>query len=181
MIDEYDHAASVNAWLEHSTKSLSPKLRLEMFEASLCALLSCVRMTLGDVTIMAIMDRVLLNAAEKFPFFSAFTVEPNRGVQGQDLRERVAALDASELMDGIRFVLVEFLTVIGNLTAEVLTLELHAELSKSYRGGRVRAAVVGKAGLQEKGAPSKPTPTELTLPAPTLPENEHTAGEDEKS
>jgi hypothetical protein len=34
-----------------------------------------------------------------------------------------------ELVAGIRFVLVEFLTVLGNLTAEILTSELHAELS----------------------------------------------------
>ena len=35
----------------------------------------------------------------------------------------------SELVEGIRFVLVEFLTVLGNLTAEILTPELHSELS----------------------------------------------------
>jgi hypothetical protein len=33
------------------------------------------------------------------------------------------------VLEGIRFVLVEFLTVLGNLTAGILTAELHAELS----------------------------------------------------
>jgi hypothetical protein len=162
MIDEHDHAAFVNAWVEHSTKGLSPELRLEVFEASLSALLDCARMTLGDVTLVAIMERVLYNATERFPFFSALKVEPNRGVDGQDLREQVTSLNASELMDGIRFVLVEFLTVIGNLTAEILTPELRVELSK---------VAVGKARLHEKGVPSKPTPRE----------DDHTGGEDEKS
>ena len=135
MTDESDHAAFVNAWLERSTQSLSPSLRLELFEASLGALWSSAHLTLGDVTLMAIGDRVLHNAAEKFPFFAGLKVEPNRGIQGQDLRERVSSLDDAELDAGIRFVLVEFLTVIGNLTAELLTSDLHAELSKVVRHG----------------------------------------------
>jgi hypothetical protein len=151
MMNESDHAAFVDTWLESSTKSLSPELRLEFFEASLGALWNCTRMTLGDVTLMAIMDRVLYNATEKFPFFSALRVEANRGFQGQDLRERVASVDDSELMDGIRFVLVEFLTVIGNLTAEILTPELHTELSKVVRA---------MAGLHTEGEPGQAAPRE---------------------
>jgi len=34
----------------------------------------------------------------------------------------------SELRDALRFILVELLTVIGNLTAEILTPELHLEI-----------------------------------------------------
>jgi hypothetical protein len=132
MTDESDHAAFVNAWLEGSTKS-SSTLRLELFEASLGALWSSAQLTLGDVTLMAIGDRVLHNAVEKFPFFAGLKVEPNRGIQGQVLHDRVGSLDDAELVDGIRFVLVEFLTVIGNLTAELLTSDLHAELSKVVR------------------------------------------------
>ena len=132
MTDESDHAAFVNAWLARSTKS-SRALRLELFEASLGALWSSAQLTLGDVTLMAIGDRVLYNAVEKFPFLAGLKVEPNRGIQGQALRERVSSLDDAELVDGIRFVLVEFLTVIGNLTAELLTSDLHAELSKVVR------------------------------------------------
>jgi hypothetical protein len=162
MIDESDHAAFVNAWLEHLTKTLPQELRLEIFEASLSALWNCTRMTLGDVTLMAIMDRVLYNAAEKFPFFSALKVEPNRGFQGQDLRERLASISDPELMDGIRYVLVEFLTVIGNLTADILTPELHSELSK---------VVLGRGDLHRKGAPTQPPPRE----------HEHTEGKDKKS
>jgi hypothetical protein len=42
---------------------------------------------------------------------------------------------------------VEFLTVLGSLTAEILTPELHSELSKVVLPGTVRV---------EKGAQSKP-------------------------
>ena len=149
MIDESDHAAFVDTWLKSSTASLSPGARVTFFEESLGALWTCTRLTLGDVTLMAIMDRVLYNATEKFPFFSTLRVEANRGFQGADLRERAASVNDSELTDGLRFVLVEFLTVIGTLTAEILTAELHAELTKVVRA---------MSALPARGAPGEATP-----------------------
>jgi hypothetical protein len=52
------------------------------------------------------------------------------GIGTQALRERADSLRADELLAGLRFVLIEFLTVLGNLTAEILTRALHAELAK---------------------------------------------------
>jgi hypothetical protein len=141
MPDEANHAACVDAWLE-TTKASSPELMLQLFETALGALWRRTEVTLGDVTLTAIVDRVLYNAAEKFPVFSSLKVEPT-GVRCQELRERAHSLHDAELREAIRFVLVEFLTVLGNLTAEILTPELHANLSKVALGA-------------EKGAPSKP-------------------------
>jgi hypothetical protein len=47
-------------------------------------------------------------------------------------------VDAIELREAIRFVLVELLTVLGNLTAEILTPALHAEISRVARPGAIR-------------------------------------------
>jgi hypothetical protein len=148
MPDEANHAACVDDWLERTTKALSPELVLQLFETALGALWRRSQVTLGDVTLTAIVDRVLYNAAERFPLFSSLKVEPS-GVRWQELRERADSLHDSELRDGIRFVLVEFLTVLGSLTAEILTPELHANLSKVALGA-------------EKGAPSKPMNPEHT-------------------
>ncbi len=60
MIEEPDYFGFVNGWLEQSTKDLSSAHRLELFEVSLDALWNCPRSTLGEVTLSAIMDRVLL-------------------------------------------------------------------------------------------------------------------------
>jgi hypothetical protein len=62
----------------------------------------------------------------------------------------------------MRFVLVEFLTVIGNLTAEILSPELHADL------GRV---AVPKASHQNKAVPG----------TPARPDRAHSEDEDGKS
>jgi hypothetical protein len=130
MLDEANHAGIVDAWLRPSADGLSRELLLQLFEDAFCALWECTKNTLGDVTLTAIADRVLYNASEKFPIFASAKVEPGVGIQVRELRDRAASLNPAELTEGIRFVLVEFLTVLGNLTAEILTPELHAELVK---------------------------------------------------
>jgi hypothetical protein len=127
--DQAAHVAHVDAWLQRSAKDLSPEVLLQLFESALGALWARTRTTLGDVTPTAIADRVLCNASEKFPLFSFLEVEPTGGIQFRELRARISSVRVAELKEGVRFVLVEFLTVLGNLTAEILTPELHSELS----------------------------------------------------
>ena len=83
------------------------------------------QLTLGDVTLTAIVDRVLHLAGEQFPALGSVALSE----AGLSWREPPAGADPARLAEGIRFVLVEFLTVLGNLTAEILTPALHAELS----------------------------------------------------
>jgi hypothetical protein len=128
--EQDQHAAYVDAWLERSGKDPSPEVLLRLFEAALSALWARSTATLGEVTLTAIAERVLHNTSEAFPIFSSLKVEPTGGIPFRELRKRISAsVPGSELMKGIRFVLVEFLTVLGNLTADILTPELHSELS----------------------------------------------------
>jgi len=130
MPDGSSHAQSVDAWLEASDRDRSPEQRVALFEAAATALWSRSRVTLGEITLAAIADRVIYRAAEEYPAFEGVQVEPTGALQLDALRERAAAIPPKELAGAIRFVLVEFLTVLGNLTAEVLTHDLHATLSK---------------------------------------------------
>jgi hypothetical protein len=139
MSDDTSHAACVDAWLERTAEGLSQDRLLQLFEAALGALWAHTTTILGEVTLSAIVDRVLYNAAETFPLLSPLIVEPNGGVQFQELHGRAGSLDHAELKHGIRFVLVEFLRVLGNLTADILTPDLHAELSKVSLGEDVVA------------------------------------------
>jgi hypothetical protein len=102
---------------------------LTLFESALAALWARTETTLGEVTLTAVADRVAHNAAEKFSFFSSLEVDPLRGIVCEQLHQHVGEVRTDELKAGIRFVLVELLNVLGNLTAELLTEELHAELS----------------------------------------------------
>lgn len=126
---------------------------MRLSEAALGALWARTHLTLGEVTLVAIADRVLLNTSERFPPFATLKVEATGAVYWRELQQRISDSSATELEAGVRFLLVEFLTVLGNLTAEVLTPELHSvlsevELPKAVHAGRgaprTRADSAGK-------------------------------------
>lgn len=127
------HAAFVDAWLERSAKDLPPAALVELLEAALNALWARTKTTLGEVTLSAIAERVLCNASEKFPLLSSLEVEATGAISFRALRERASAVHHSEVLEGGRFLVVEFLSVMGKLTAEILTPELHAELGSVAR------------------------------------------------
>lgn len=128
MQDELDHEACVNAWLARTARSMPPSHLLQVFEGALNALWQRAERILGDVTLMAIADRIFYTATERFPFLSSIKVESG-GVRCGAFDERTEAPSRAQLVDGLRFLLIEFLTVLGNLTADILTPALHAELS----------------------------------------------------
>jgi hypothetical protein len=83
--------------------------------------------TLGEVTLGAILDRVLYTATERFSFLGSLELKDGR-VDFDELRKSTGAVAPGELASATRFVVLEFLTVLGHLTAEILTPALHAEL-----------------------------------------------------
>ena len=126
--DEASHAARVGAWLDGAAKNLPPAQLVTLFERALSALWQRAQFTLGEVTLTAIVDRVLYTASEKYPFLSTLKVEGS-GIRFDEFRQQGAVRHDRHLLEVVRFVLVEFLTVLGNLTDEILTPALHAELS----------------------------------------------------
>ena len=129
MVDAREHGACVDAWLERAANRLPSDKLLLVFDQGFAALWGRAHQTLGDVTLMAIVDRVLYVAAEQYQFLSALKVEP-AGLRCQELQQQAGNLRRDELAEAVRFVLVEFLTVLGTLTAEILSQALHAELLK---------------------------------------------------
>lgn len=130
MAADGSHAAAVDRWIARGGPSPAAERAIQRFESAFDALWARAESTLSHVTLAAIVDRVLHTAGEEHPLLSGVTVEAT-GLRCESLRARAGSLDASELTEAIRFVLVEFLTVLGSLTAEILTPDLHAELAKA--------------------------------------------------
>ncbi len=128
MGDNGGHAAFVDAWLAKRAQKLGADDLLALFDVANRALWARARSTLGEVTLMAIAERVLFIAAEKHPFLSVLTADATEGYRCAHLASQADTMKSEDLVRGLRFVLVEHLSVIGNLTAEILTTELHAEL-----------------------------------------------------
>lgn len=144
------HAACVRAWLNGNTGLESAQLAA-LFEQALEHLWRRALQTLGEITLTAIVDRVLYTASERYPVLSALKVEGAQ-IRFEAFRQQDWSLYSRQLPEAIRFTLVEFLTVLGNLTAEILTAALHAELSKvapSNGTGEARAQHAGKRNERE--------------------------------
>ncbi len=124
-----DHEDRVDAWIGRETDALSADLLVELLERGLDALWKRAVQPLGEITLTAIAGRVLYTAAERYPSLVGLSILPT-GIRCQALRERAAEVPREELLHAIRFVLIELLTVLGNLTANILTPALHAELWK---------------------------------------------------
>jgi len=124
-----DHDAFVIAWMSQAVAGYSARQLIELLERALNALCEAAKKTLGEVTLTAIVDRVLYNAVERHPYLENLTFESSQ-VSCKKLLEMANLPDETTVREGLRFVLVEFLTVLGNLTAEILTPVFHAELEK---------------------------------------------------
>jgi hypothetical protein len=139
------HAACVAAWLERAGDGLGAEGLLELLERACEALWTRLRPTLGDVTLGAIADRVVHDAAERFAPFASIEVAAT-GLRFEALRARAGGLRAGELEAAIRDVLTDFLRVLGHLTAEVVTPAMHATLSAVAPASGAPSGVTRRAG-----------------------------------
>jgi hypothetical protein len=129
MRDESSHSRAIDAWLERSTDRRSSVEIAAVFRVAFERLWNRAVTTLGSVTLTAIADRVLYTATARYPFLSAINPRPNGDARWkQQLHDRLVRVPSSELLEGLRFAMIELLTIIGRLTAEILTPELHAAL-----------------------------------------------------
>jgi hypothetical protein len=132
---EPQHVAAVDAWLEWAAgRAASSSALLALFADAFRALWARVHPTLGDVTLTAIVERVLHNAGEACPLLAPLRVDPTGAIRADDIALDGGDAERGDLRDGVRFVLVELLTVLGSLTAEILTPDLHRELANQTRG-----------------------------------------------
>jgi len=145
MADEDLHGRCVNAWMERVDTGSPPEPLLRAFEQAFAALWLRAHRTLGEVTLAAVVERVLSRASDRYPVLSPLEVGP-AGLRCDGLLARAGSARHERLAEGIRFVLVELLTVLGNLTADILTPALHAELSKA-------ATDAGRAAKGRKASP----------------------------
>jgi len=150
VLDHGQHALCVDTWLERSAAGLAPDALLRLLEAALDAVWIRTKTTLGEVTLTAIAERVLHNASEQFSLLWSLKIEPTTGIQCRELSDRIGSVEPAELREAIRFVLVELLTVLGNLTAEIFTPALHAEISKVTLSDAIR---VEKRPLSQSAVP----------------------------
>jgi hypothetical protein len=101
---------------------------VDAFDAAMTVVWRRAERTRGAITHAANAGRVLHEASKAHPFL-ADVEEADHGIDLAALRSRADALSRESLESAAKLVLRRFLGVLGNLTADVLTAALHAELA----------------------------------------------------
>jgi len=152
MDDRAKHERCVDEWLARQPRGDS-EVAVEQFNEASAALWECSSETLGDVTVAAIAERVLLVSTERFPVLAPLAVLPSRGIQAPEDLVSEDTRSEQRLAAGLRFVLIETLSVLGNLTGGILNQELHA----TFDPPRVRTPRSDGAGKRRRKPGAKRT------------------------
>lgn len=123
------HSEQVEAWGKKNCENLSSEAIVQIFLLALIAIHKRSLVTLSSVTVLVVADRALHVSKEKFPLLSEITIDPN-GFNLTGLLRSGFSPVPQELRNSLEHLLIEFLNVLGNITADVLTAPLHAELKK---------------------------------------------------
>lgn len=126
-VQDNPHQKLINLWEEQNTKGLRSEQLIQLYGTAFGAIERRCLATLSSVTINVVIDRVLHLGLKKHPFFSLVTIEPS-GLSLKGLTQKNENYKIEELRDGLGYLLLEFLTVIGNITSDVLNESLHKEL-----------------------------------------------------
>jgi hypothetical protein len=149
------HDACVDEWLAQ-TAGLSSTDVLAAWERAFGALWQRTQRTLGEVTLTAILDRVLRKAARRYPLLSSLQAVTS-GVSCKELATQAAEVPRDDLMESLRYVLVEFLTILGNLTAGIMNEPLQSTLAEQTR--ELAEAAAARTESTPESSPVHPTPS----------------------
>ena len=121
------HKVLVDLWEEQNTKDLQDEQLIQVYGAAFQSIERSCLSTLSIVTIKVVIDRILHLGSEKYSILSLATFEAS-GLSLKGLNQNNKNYKTEELKDALSYLLVEFLTVIGNITSDVLTTKLHNKL-----------------------------------------------------
>jgi hypothetical protein len=131
------HKKQVELWEDKNTKGLSAKKIVQLFGAAIHAIEQRSLFTLSSITVTVVADRVLYESTDKFPILAGVKIEP-KGMSLAGLLDQSEKVNPEELRNALHHLLVELLTVLGNITADILTAPLHAELMQVTREGALK-------------------------------------------
>jgi hypothetical protein len=129
MAERNIHSDAVGAWRAGRTRVLSHQELADLYERALGAFWRRAHLSLGEITLRAIVERVLHQGVDVFPHLAALKVGTS-GIHFEEMRQIAPALDLGLFDESLAYLVAELLRVFGTLTGEILTPALHAELLK---------------------------------------------------
>jgi len=124
----------IDAWLEQATKDMPAKKIVAVFSHALKSLSRKASRSLNQLTLMAIVNRVLYQCKDKFPLLQELKVD-STGINFDQNQYQLEQSDPEELRESFRYLFVELLSVLGDLTADVITSELEENAAAIFSEG----------------------------------------------
>jgi circadian clock protein KaiC len=164
-MEENSHSRHVRSWMEHAAKEVPSSALLVLFEEAWRALWRRSESAVGEVALESISQLIRANAVERYPFLSPLILKGPE-VSYKALLGSLEELDKAELQAGLCIMLVEFLSVIGDLTDQILTPGLYEVLSRIEPGS--------VSGRQSRSATAQQEAKEaITMTAKSHPNGRH--------
>ncbi|MBC7537895.1 MAG: HAMP domain-containing histidine kinase [Bacteriovorax sp.] len=123
-------AKHIDAWLEQAARGLPSEGLACLFGDTLKNLSKRASLTLNKNTLMAIFKRVIYRCGEKYPVLSGLKVE-SFGIPSDQFSIQFSQVDPSELKEAFGFLITELITILSNLTADILPASLEEQKASS--------------------------------------------------
>ena len=118
----------IEIWEKEKAQGHKPAEKVSLFCKAIAAVEQRTLKTLSPVTLEVILDRALLQSKERFSLLSSVTAE-GKGLNFDELLQNDKFQNQQdEVIQALRHLLIEILTVIGNITAGILTKALFQAL-----------------------------------------------------
>lgn len=121
------HALQVYAWENENGHGLSSEEIVHLFSSAIHAIEKRSLATLSSITLMVILDRALFECQEQFPILKSVHLE-EKSINLAVLLEKNKNFNTENLRNALRHLLIQMLTVLGNITADILSAPLHKTL-----------------------------------------------------
>jgi len=124
-----DHAERVDGWFNQVKEDAPAADLIALFESAWGALWRRAEGAVGEIVLESIGGVIHANGEARFSFLAPLKLGKAE-VSGKPLLESADALDRRQLLEALSFLLAEFLTVLGDLTDQILIPGLYAELAR---------------------------------------------------
>ena len=132
-----DHDGRVSAWLDNAAGDAPPEKLFVLFETAWGGLWRRAEGAVGEIVLESIADLVHGEGVERYPFLAGLNLATPT-VDCKPIAGPSGLPDQAELRAGLGFLLAEFVSVIGDLTDQILTPGLIEELSRVLPQAAVR-------------------------------------------
>lgn len=126
MAADPENAVRVNAWMA-SVPASPPAEVIAAFEHGLKALWHCARPAIEAPALNMMVTELLRDGAMRFPALAYASVGA-AGIRVDELLAQARPEDAQQLREGTRYVLLQFINIVGHMTGGSLTPALRLAL-----------------------------------------------------